>query len=92
MGLESAKSFLEKVKTDAALADQVQRAKTAGEVVKKAAEMGYSFTQEDLQAASTQLSDVELQGVSGGEQTCKCGYYSEGAGGTGHTGCYPGCY
>ena len=66
MSMESAKSFVEKVKTDAAFAKQCQKAKTADEVVKRAAELGYSFTQEDLQAASTQLSDAELNGVLGG--------------------------
>jgi predicted ribosomally synthesized peptide with nif11-like leader len=39
--MEQAKSFLEKVKSDAALAEQVKDAKTADEVVKKAAELGY---------------------------------------------------
>ena len=66
MSMESAKSFVEKVKTDAAFAKQCQKAKTADGVVKRAAELGYSFTQGDLQAASTQLSDAELKDVLGG--------------------------
>ena len=66
MSMESAKSFVEKVKTDIAFAKRCQDAKTADEVVKRAAELGYSFTQEDLQAASTQLSDAELNSVLGG--------------------------
>jgi len=66
MSMEQAKSFVEKVRTDATFAEEVKVAKTAGEVVKKAEALGYSFTQEDLQAASTQMSDAELNGVLGG--------------------------
>ena len=66
MSAEAAKSFLEKVKADAVLAEQVKDAKTAGEVVKKAAELGYSFSEEDLRGVAAQLCDSELEGVSGG--------------------------
>ena len=66
MSVEAAKSFLEKVKTDAAFAEQCKDAKTAGEVVKKAAELGYSFSKEDLLGVAAQLCDSELEGVSGG--------------------------
>ena len=66
MSLASAKSFLEKVKSEAAFAKQCQKAKTAGEVVKKAAELGYSFTQSEFEAACQRVSDDELGSVCGG--------------------------
>jgi predicted ribosomally synthesized peptide with nif11-like leader len=88
MSRETAKSFMEKLKTDAALADQVKNAKTADEVVQKAMEMGYAFSEQDLLEVTAQLSESELQGVSGGKTTCTCGYYSDGPGGYGHTGTY----
>ena len=69
MSLESAKSFMEKVKTDAAFAKQCQKAKTADEFVKKAAELGYSFTQAEFDTASQDLSDDDLLNVTGGMGT-----------------------
>jgi len=67
MSMEQAKSFLEKVKSDAALAEQVKDAKTADEVVKKAAELGYSFTQTEFETESQRVSDDELGSISGGD-------------------------
>ena len=66
MSAESAKSFVEKVKTDAAFAKQCKDAKTADAVVKKAAKLGYSFTQTEFKAVSQELSDSALEGISGG--------------------------
>jgi len=68
MSMEAAKSFVEKVKTDAALAEQVKDAKTAAAVVQKAAELGYSFSEQDLRGVEAPLSDSELEGVLGGKQ------------------------
>jgi predicted ribosomally synthesized peptide with nif11-like leader len=68
MSTEQAKSFLERIKSDAALAGQVKGAKTADEVVKKATELGYSFSEQELAGVAAQLSDSELECVSGGKQ------------------------
>ena len=66
MSMEQAKLFLEKVRTDAAFAKRCQDAKTADEVVKKAAESGYAFTPGEFETESQRASDDELGSVSGG--------------------------
>ena len=72
MSMEQAKSFLEKVKSEAAFAEQCKQAKTADEVVKKAAELGYSFTPAEFETESQRLSDDELGSVSGGSIYIMC--------------------
>ena len=66
MSMEQAKSFLEKVRSETAFAKRCKDAKTADEVVKKAAELGYSFTQAEFETESQRVSDDELGSVSGG--------------------------
>jgi predicted ribosomally synthesized peptide with nif11-like leader len=66
MSKEAAQSFLERVRTDAAFAAAVEQAKSAAEVATLAESLGYSFTQAELEAASQELSEGELQDITGG--------------------------
>ena len=67
MSLEELKAFLAKVKKDSSLQGKLQAAKSPKDVVGIANEHGYEFTADK----SNQLSEEELQGVSGGWQATK---------------------
>ena len=62
MSEEQLKAFLEKVKGDANLQDKLKAAKSPEDVVGIAKEHGHEFTADKIY----QLSDEELEGVSGG--------------------------
>ena len=66
MSMESAKSFAEKVKTDAAFGEKFKATKSVSEIVKKAAELGCSFTKQEIDSALERLTDAELTFISGG--------------------------
>ena len=67
MTLEQLKSFLEKVKGDSNLQEKLKAAKSPEDVVGIAKEHGHEFSADKL----SQLSERELEGVSGGG-TCFC--------------------
>ena len=62
MSLEQLKAFLEKVKWDTSLQEKLKAAKSPEDVVGIAKEHGHEFTADKF----SQLSDEELEGVSGG--------------------------
>ena len=62
MSEEQLKAFLEKVKADTSLQEKLKAAKTPDEVVSIAKEHGHEFTTDKI----SQLSESELEGVSGG--------------------------
>ena len=62
MSLEQLKAFLAKVKGDSNLQDKLKAAKSPEDVVGIAKEQGHEFTADKI----NQLSDDELEGVSGG--------------------------
>ena len=68
MSEEQLKAFLEKVKGDKSLQDKLKAAKSTEDVVSIAKEHGYEFTADKL-TKLTELSEEELEGVSGG---CCC--------------------
>ena len=61
MSLEQLKAFLAKVKGDSNLQEKLKAAKSPEEVVGIAKEHGHEFTADKI----NQLSDRELEGVSG---------------------------
>ena len=68
MSLADAKKMLETLKTDKNLMDKVKAADDAGKK-KIAADMGLSFTADEMKEAiktSSELSDDELSAVAGG--------------------------
>ncbi|QNI54372.1 nif11-like leader peptide domain protein [Synechococcus sp. BIOS-E4-1] len=64
MSLEQLKAFLAKVKGDSNLQEKLKAAKSPEDVVGIAKEHGHEFTADKI----NQLSEEELEGVSGG--TC----------------------
>ena len=64
MTQEQLKSFLSKAKTDESLQSKLQGAKSTEEVIGIAKECGHDFSADSIDR--TQLSDQDLEGVSGG--------------------------
>ena len=62
MSEEQLKAFLEKVKGDTSLQEQLKAAKAPDDVIGIAKEHGHEFTSEHM----SQHSDEELEGVTGG--------------------------
>ena len=66
MSEEQLKAFLEKVKGDPSLQEKLKAAADANAVTAIAKEAGFSISTDDLTKAQSELSDDELEGVSGG--------------------------
>ena len=71
MSEEQLKAFLEKVKADTSLQEKLKAAADADAVLAIAKEAGFAITAEDIQSmqSATDLSDAELEGVAGGNNT-----------------------
>tara|TARA_B100001063_G_scaffold228959_1_gene240761 strand:+ start:345 stop:599 length:255 start_codon:yes stop_codon:yes gene_type:complete len=75
MSQEKLKAFLEKVKGDLSLQEKLKAAKSPEDVVSITKDHGHDFGSEAA-VKWTQLSEDELEGVSGGKSsnfTCPCG-------------------
>ena len=80
MSEEQLKAFLEKVKTDTSLQEQLKAATSPEAAIDIAKEAGFSITAEDIQSmqsATVELSEEELEGASGGKNirthaVCPC--------------------
>ena len=69
MSEEQLKAFLEKVKGDTSLQEKLKAAASPEAALQIAKDAGFSITAEDIQSmqsATVELSDVELEGASGG--------------------------
>ena len=66
MSEEQLKAFLEKVKTDTSLQEKLKAAGSNEAAVEIAKDAGFAITAEDMQSATVELSDKELEGASGG--------------------------
>ena len=66
MSEEQLKAFLEKVKGDTSLQEKLKAAADADAVTAIAKEAGFTIKQQDLHRQASELSDEELEGVSGG--------------------------
>ena len=64
MSNEQLRSFLSKAKTDASLHSKLQAAQSTEEVIGIAKECGHDFSADSIDR--TELSDQDLEGVSGG--------------------------
>jgi predicted ribosomally synthesized peptide with nif11-like leader len=69
MSEEQLKAFMEAVKADAGLQGQLKAAEDADAVVALAKVAGFVITAEELERAQVEISEDELQGVSGGKFT-----------------------
>jgi predicted ribosomally synthesized peptide with nif11-like leader len=63
---EQVKAFLEKVKGNTGLQEKLKAAADANAVVEIAKEAGFSLSAEDFNKAELEISDLELEGVVGG--------------------------
>ena len=66
MSEEQLKAFLEAVKADAGLQEQLQAAGDADAVVAIAKASGFVISAEELKRAQAEVSEEELEGVAGG--------------------------
>ncbi|MGE4273574.1 MAG: Nif11-like leader peptide family natural product precursor [Desulfitobacterium sp.] len=66
MSIESAKAFMEKMKTDQDFAKKVMAAKDAEERRVLVKEAGFDFSAEELKDLGDEMSDSELDAVAGG--------------------------
>ncbi|MDD2372177.1 MAG: Nif11-like leader peptide family natural product precursor [Syntrophomonadaceae bacterium] len=70
MSIESAKAFVEKIKSDEEFAKKVQGCKDKEERIAFAKQAGFDFTAEEIKEVSSKLSDDELDAVAGGSLMC----------------------
>ena len=66
MSEEQLKAFLEAVKADTGLQEQLKAAGDADAVVAIAKAAGFVISAEELKRAQTEISEEELEGVAGG--------------------------
>ena len=66
MSEEQLKAFLEKVKTDSSLQEQLKAAGDANTVAAIAKDAGFSISANDLKNAQSEVSEEELESVAGG--------------------------
>ena len=66
MSEEQLKAFLEKVKADTSLQEKLKAATSNEAALEIAKDAGFAITAEDIQSATVELSDDELEGAAGG--------------------------
>ena len=66
MSEEQLKAFLEAVKADAGLQEQLKAAADADAVVAIAKAAGFAISADELKKAQSEISEEELEGVAGG--------------------------
>ena len=70
MSEEQLKAFLEKVKGDTTLQEQLNAATNADAVAEIAKESGFVISADDLKKAQSEAIDDELEEAAGGNQWC----------------------
>ena len=66
MSEEQLNAFLEKVKGDTSLQEKLKAAASPEAAIEIAKEAGFAITAEDIQSATVELSDKELEAAAGG--------------------------
>ena len=82
MSEEQLKAFLEAVKANEGLQEQLKAAADADAVVAIAKAAGFLISAEELQRAQAELSEEELEGVAGGGNECYTSVHAFGPTGT----------
>jgi predicted ribosomally synthesized peptide with nif11-like leader len=72
MSIESAKAFLEKVKNDEDFRKSVGEIATTEQRMEFVKEAGFDFTKEEIEKLSSEVSDKQLDVVSGGGYNGAC--------------------
>lgn len=70
MSLESAKSFMERMKNDEDFKNKVVECKDSEVRMKYVQEAGFNFTAEDMELAGAELSEEDIMAIAGGEKIC----------------------
>ena len=70
MSEEQLKAFLEAVKADVGLQEQLKAAGDADAVVATAKAAGFVISAEELKRAQAEISEEEIEGVAGGAIPC----------------------
>ncbi len=70
MSIESAKAFIERMKTDEDFRKEITNCKDADDRMKLAEENGFTFTNDEIKSQTGILSDKELEDVAGGTDLC----------------------
>ncbi len=65
MSIESAKAFIERIKTDEEFARQVASKKDKEDRMKFVSEQGFNFTEQEIEELKNEMSDNELGKISG---------------------------
>ena len=73
MSEEQLKAFLEKVKSDTELQEKLKAAASPEAAIEIAKEAGFLITAEDMQSATIELTDEELEAAAGGYRRGNCG-------------------
>ena len=73
MSEEQLKAFMEAVKADAGLQEKLKAAADSDAVVVIAKAAGFVISAEELKTAQSEISEYELEGVSGGQATMAYG-------------------
>lgn len=71
MSVESAKAFIEKVKSDEEFAKKVMECKDADGRLALSKDAGFDFTTEEITEVGSELDDGELDAVAGAG-SCRC--------------------
>ena len=79
MSKEQLRSFLAKVQVDSSLQEQLKAANGADTVIEIAKEAGYTITVDQLKNTHSELSDQELESVSGANIYPEVGCVGEAA-------------
>ncbi len=76
MSIDVAKAYLERIKTDEEFAKKVNSFEDKDARRDFVVQAGYTFTKEEIEEASSELNEQELDGVAGGcfIDACECGY------------------
>ena len=74
MSQDQLEAFIAKVQTDPSLQEQLKAEGADPVAIAKAA--GFTFKQQDLHRGASELSDEELEGVSGGTGTTQTTAYT----------------
>lgn len=66
MSIESAKAYVERIKTDEAFAKKVNSFEDKGARKDFVIQEGYTFTKEEVEEVGSELNEKELDSVAGG--------------------------
>jgi len=68
--MESAKAYIERMKTDEEFRYKVTACKDAEARIAFVKEAGFDFTTEDMEMERAELSEEDIMAISGGEKIC----------------------